>query len=102
MSGGGCGRTAGGQTFPYKGRAACGVAQGLGPGRGSGLQATVSVVIYQRHHIMDGDGKRKGIHEAKVLANSSQIESVVSQLWKLGKTVQEAEVLAWLLSVGGW
>ena len=56
----------------------------------------------QRHHIMDGDGKRKSIHEAKVLANSSQAESAVSQLWKLGKTVQEAEVLAWLLSVGGW
>ena len=51
---------------------------------------------------MDGDGKRKSIHEAKVLANSSQTESAVSKLWKLGKTVQEAEVLAWLLSVGGW
>ena len=46
--------------------------------------------------------KEKAFMKQRCLRNSSQTESVVSQLGKLGKTVQEAEVLAWLLSVGGW
>ena len=53
--------------------------------------------------MMDGDGaisKEKAFRKQRCLRNSSQTKSAVSQLRKLGKTIQEAEVLAWLLSVG--
>ena len=53
--------------------------------------------------MMDGDwamSREKALRKQMCLRNSSQTESAVSQLKILGKTIQEAEVLAWLLSVG--
>ena len=57
----------------------------------------------QRHHMMDGDEatpKEKAFRNQRYSRNSSQTENAVSQLRKLGKIIQEEEVLAWLLSVG--
>ena len=52
--------------------------------------------------MMDGDGaisKEKAFRKQMCLRNSSQTEGAVSQLRKLGEPIQEAEVLAWLLSI---
>ena len=53
------------------------------------------------HHMMDGDGaisKEKAFRKQRCLCNSSQKECNDNQLKR--EDVEEAEVLAWLLSVG--
>ena len=37
----------------------------------------------QRHHMMDGDGKRKSIHEAKVLAQLLSDRECSQSTWEI-------------------